>query len=1018
MQWLLKKIVGSKIERERKRLAPIVRDIVAEEEKLQQLSDDQVKAKTAEFKTRLADGETLDDILVEAFAVVKNACRRCVGDVYQMVEHDREWVEIPYDVQLIGGIALHQGKIAEMATGEGKTLVACAPVYLNALAGKGVHVVTVNDYLAKRDSMWMGHIYEWLGLTIGCIQHDHNPEEKRDEYNCDITYGTNSEFGFDYLRDNMTYRREHKVHRDYNFAIIDEIDSILIDEAKTPLIIAGLAPNSNIEQFGRLKPKVEALYKRQKKLIDSLIKDAKDLLDRGEEEEAGFLLYQIQQGMPKNAAYMKLVEEPEIRRLSEKTGNNMLTDMWKEKARELREGMFFTIDEKSRDAGLTDQGAVAMSPDNPEMYELPDIVTLFADLEGDEVISPDDKHAKRMEIQDSYNRRSEDIHAIDQLIRAYCLYEKDIEYMVQNNQVVIVDTNTGRAMPGRRWSDGLHQAVEAKEAVKVEDETQTMATITIQNYFRMYDKLAGMTGTAETEAQEFQDIYGLDVMVIPTNRPVRRLDFNDPIYKTRREKNIALLEEVVECYERKQPVLVGTVTVEASEELSRLLNRRKIPHSVLNAKHHQAEAEVVARAGQPGSITIATNMAGRGTDIKLGEGVVKMNRDEVMSQTALSDPFKGMTLEDWLIENPSGLHVLGTERHESRRIDRQLRGRCARQGDPGSSRFYVSLEDDLMRLFGSERISKIMSRLGMEEGEVLEHPWLNKSIERAQKKVEELNFSRRKRTLEYDDVMNRQREIVYGLRSELLVAEDVRPKLYEIIEETIQEEADVFLEDRELGPQQFVDWVNMTFPIGMTLEHIGIDDPETAPVLDVEEVISITMAMVRDAYKLKIETEESEEFRDMERMFMIRAIDNHWQEYLRAMDQLKEGIGLVGIGQRDPLVEFKREAYGMFADLMGKIQTDICQSIFRFSTSRERMDAFFSRLGKVEEHHDTGGSAIADTKRQVGQQQQQQGQQKEVLDDAIEQARTPVRRNEPKVGRNDPCPCGSGKKYKKCCGVH
>nr|MBP7276285.1 preprotein translocase subunit SecA [Kiritimatiellia bacterium] len=708
MQWLLRKIFGTKNERDIKALRPIVDRINELEAGMQSWPEDRVRGMTLEFRKRLAEGATMDDLLPEAFAVVKNACRRLSGQMVEVCGHPLKWDMVPFDVQLIGGMALHNGKIAEMATGEGKTLVATLPVYLNALPGRGVHVVTVNDYLARRDAQWMGAIYTYLGLTVGCIQNAMDSADRRAQYGCDITYGTNAEFGFDYLRDNMALRPEDQVQREHAYAIVDEIDSILIDEARTPLIISGPAPYST-KQYVELRPAVDRLVRRQTELCNRLVTDAKAQIEE-DPAAASLKLYQVGQGMPKNKQFMHLMEDAKIRRLFEKVDGQMLTDMRKDEARALREELFFTIDEKGSDASLTEKGCHALNPSDPEMYLLPDLVGGLAVLEGNTTLTPDQKLAERQKLQDLFAERSERIHAVDQLIRAFAVYERDVQYVVQENQVIIVDENTGRLMPGRRWSDGLHQAVEAKEGVRVERESQTLATITIQNYFRMYKKLAGMTGTAETEADEFHQIYKLDVTVIPTNRPVRRVDQNDFVYKTQREKYNAVIDEIARRYEAGQPVLVGTISVEHSEIISRLLKRRNIPHNVLNAKNHEREAEIVARAGQRGSVTIATNMAGRGTDIKLGEGVVWLDRSWITSQLALGDTPEGQsrTLRQLLVERPCGLHVIGSERHEARRIDRQLRGRCARQGDPGSSSFYISLEDDLMRLFGSDRISSIM----------------------------------------------------------------------------------------------------------------------------------------------------------------------------------------------------------------------------------------------------------------------------------------------------------------------
>ena len=1015
MQWVLKKIIGTKNERDVKKLRPLVARVNELEQQLQSLSEAELKAKTLEFKERLKKGQTTNDILGEAFAVVKNACRRLCGTTIDVCGHSMQWEMIPFDVQIIGGIVLHQGKIAEMATGEGKTLVATMPAYLNALTGENVNIVTVNDYLAKRDSEWMGAVYRYLGLTVGCIQNQMPPEERRKQYACDITYGTNSEFGFDYLRDKgMAYRPEEMVQRGYFYAIIDEVDSILIDEARTPLIISGPAPYST-NQYNEVKAPVERLIRRQRDLCNRLVQDAKKMIEEKKEEEGAVKLYQVHQGMPKNKQLLHMLEEPASRRLLEKIESAFLTDMRKEEARELREELYFTIDEKGNDASLTEKGCETLSPNDPETYVLPDLVSSLAVLDGDKTLTDEQKFEKRQEMQNQFADRSERIHAVDQLIRAYSVYEKDVQYVVQENQVIIVDEFTGRLMPGRRWSDGLHQAVEAKEGVAIERETQTLATITIQNYFRMYKKLAGMTGTAETEADEFHQIYKLDVVVIPTNRPVRRVDDNDLIYKTQREKYNAIIAEIEDCHQRGQPVLVGTISVETSELISRMLRRLNIPHNVLNAKNHQREAEIVALAGQAGAITIATNMAGRGTDIKLGDGVVYIPREVITSGIRLDEKMNGKPLRKTLQEKPCGLHVIGSERHEARRIDRQLRGRCARQGDPGGSRFYVSLEDDLMRLFGSDRISGIMEKLGIQEGEVLEHPWLNRSIETAQRRVEQHNFSIRKRTLEYDDVMNKQREIIYGFRSEVVAAADARQHLYDVIEDVVVDKAEEALKEQdEESLTVFVTWVNGTFPIGLKTADIeGIHDADRIG----EKVFE----RVKNAYELKAKMENSDALNIMERHIILQAVDTHWQEYLRNMDTLRQGVGLRAYGQRDPLVEYKHEAYAMFSDLMDKIKLDVATRIFRSATSAAAFKSFLANLPQMYVHNEVATLGRSATARQpvavaAGVSSDPPGAEA-AMQAALNSKQTPIQRGEPKVGRNDPCPCGSGKKYKKCCGA-
>jgi preprotein translocase subunit SecA len=1013
MNWILKKILGSKNERDLKKMQPLVARINEIDEHLKALTDEQLKAKTGELRTRVQNGETLEEIECEAYAVVKNASRRLCGTQVEVCGHMLEWEMVHFDVQLIGGLAIHKGMIAEMATGEGKTLVATLPVYLNALSGKGVHVVTTSDYHSQRDSEWMGHVYKWLGLSVGCLKNMMPPPQRREMYLRDITYGTNSEFGFDYLRDNMAYRPEDMVQQQgHNFAIVDEIDSILIDEARTPLIISGPAPYSS-SQYSELQPAVSRLVRRQRDFCTRLLQEAKAHLDAGEEDDAAIKMYQVFEGMPKNKQLMHLIEDVAIRKLLEKTRLSMLGDTRKEQARELRQELFFTIDEKGHDAGLTEKGCEELNPNDPEMYILPDMVTAMAELDGQTELSPEESMEKRRAIQEEFALRNERVHAVDQLIRAYCVYEKDIDYVVQDNQVIIVDEHTGRLMAGRRWSDGLHQSVEAKEGVKIERETQTLATITIQNYFRMYKKLSGMTGTAETEADEFHQIYGLDVMVIPTNRPVRRVDLNDQIYKTQREKYKAVIDDIKAAHARQQPVLVGTVAVETSEVLSRMLRRENIIHNVLNAKNHAREAEIVANAGQPGAVTIATNMAGRGTDIKLGPGVVYLAREQILSPMSLETKIDGKPLRKLLEEKPCGLYVIASERHESRRIDRQLRGRCARQGDPGVSRFYVSLEDTLMRLFGSDRISSIMEKLGIEEGEVLEHPWLNKSIETAQRRVEQQNFSIRKRTLEYDDVMNKQREKIYGFRSETLQSENPREQLYYAVEEVIVgRAADAVASKTDAGCKEFIIWVNTTFPLGLR----DRDLPEERTI---DTLTDLVLDRVKRAYDMKASHENTAALKRLEQHLIIQAVDEHWQEYLRNMDSLREGIGLRAYGQRDPLVEYKREAYNLFMDLMDRIYEEIAIAMFRSATSAGAMEGFFQSLSGMQVHHEV--SALAAAAAQAGAMPQQQraptgapppGMQLPLAPKPI----APIRNDGPKVGRNDPCPCGSGRKYKKCCG--
>ncbi len=1012
---LLKSIFGTKHTRDIKKLRPYVARINEFDEQYKRLSDDELKAKTPEFKERIQKGETLDDILCEAFAAVKNCCRRLCGIEFEVCGHMLKWDMVPFDVQLMGGVVLHQGKIAEMQTGEGKTLVATLPLYLNALSGKNVNLVTVNDYLALRDSQWMGQIFRWLGLTVGCIQNTMGPSVRREQYACDITYGTNSEFGFDYLRDNgMATDPREQVQRDHFFAIVDEVDSILIDEARTPLIISGPAAVST-QMYTELQPSVNRLFTRQQALVGKLIDSAKKAIADDDINEARKLLYQVYHGMPRSKAFLAMIEDPAVRKIHEDVESMMLTDMHKEEARVYREELFFTIDERTRDAALTDRGCSELNPSDPEMFVIPDIVTAMATLEAEDLPAAE-RNKKRQEIQAQFAERNERIHNVGQLLKAYCLYEIDTDYVVMDNKVLIVDEFTGRILPGRRWSDGLHQAVEAKEGVAVERETQTLATITIQNYFRMYEKLAGMTGTAETEAGEFNDIYKLDVVVIPTNRPIRRVDSNDLMYRTQREKFNAIIADVTECRRRGQPVLIGTVAVETSEILSRLFRNAGIPHNVLNAKNHAREAEIVALAGQKGAVTIATNMAGRGTDIKLGEGVIWLERDLVLSQNSLEEKPEGesKTLRQLLQERPCGLHVIGSERHESRRIDRQLRGRCARQGDPGSSRFYVSLEDTLMRQFGSERISGIMTRMGMEEGEPIEHAILNRSIESAQRRVEQHNFSIRKRTLEYDDVMNKQREVVYNFRSGVLANEDVHGYVLDVIHDLVLTQSEGFMSsERDSNPQDFAEWLLSVFPVAITAGELKKYAGKP------EEASEFIYSQVEEAYELKCSMEDPNHLANMERYVLLNCIDTEWQQYLRSMDELREDVRLRAYGQRDPLVEYKREAFNLFEELMSRIKINIATAVFRSSTSIDSMQNFVARMRQPRRVQATHAEVSALAGAAPQQAPEPARKQSDAFDKAMEAASAqPIVRYGPKVGRNDPCPCGSGKKYKKCCGAN
>ena len=1002
---LLKFLFGTKNERELKKLWPVVREInrIEAEYQAKNFAEEDFPRMTQEFRDRVAKGESLDSILPEAFALVKNACRHLVGTTGEVCGHTLTWNMIPFDVQLIGGIVLHQGKIAEMQTGEGKTLVATLPLYLNALAGKNVQLVTVNDYLARRDAAWMGHLYKFLGLTVGCIQNSMDSEERRAQYACDITYGTNSEFGFDYLRDNgMAQQPEQIVQSGHHFAIVDEVDSILIDEARTPLIISGPATVSTSHIYNELNPLVSSIVRVQTSMCNDLIRDAKKAIEAGEVQTFKDKIYQVYHSMPRHKQLMHMLEDAALRKHHEDVEMQMLSEMFKEHARELRGELYFTIDERTREVALTDKGCEKICPSDPAMFVLPDLAAQMSAIDGDASLSDAERIERRRDAQSAFVEKSDRVHVVDQLLRAYCLYEKDVEYVVQDNHVYIVDEFTGRVLPGRRWSDGLHQAVEAKEGVEIEKESQTLATITIQNYFRLYKKLSGMTGTAETEAREFKDIYKLDVVSVPTNKPVNRIDGNDQIYRTEREKFKAIIADVERRHAKGQPILLGTVEVATSEVLSRMLKIAHIPHEVLNAKNHAREAGIVSLAGQPGAVTIATNMAGRGTDIKLGEGVTELG----------------------------GLHVIGSERHESRRIDRQLRGRCSRQGDPGSSQFFISLEDKLMRLFGSQRLSGIMQRLGLQEGEVMEHKWLNRSVETAQRRVEQQHFAVRKRTLEYDDVMNKQRSIVYELRGRVLTGDQasVHGLILDVMNDLVMTQAERYLFDPKDGSLvDFMNWLGVTFPITVT-------EDELRPLMGTPDAAGeLVMNRVTEAYETKCAGEDQATLPYMERGVFLQVIDREWQDYLRAMDDLRTGVNLRAYGQRDPLVEYKKEAFQMFETLMSTIKSKVVSSEFRSATA-SRMRTMFDMMSQAQTNAGDFDAAEAEEPRPRATAQSPASGRAKTIGDVFASmmsrpaggmpapggpASMPGARPAPgaaAVGRNDPCPCGSGKKYKKCCG--
>jgi len=946
----IKKVFKSKNERELRSMAPIVEEINRQEPSFKLLSDDQLRAKTGEFKERYSKGETLDELLPEAFATVREASLRTLK-----MRH--------FDVQLIGGIVLHRGKIAEMKTGEGKTLAATLPLYLNALTGRGVHLITVNDYLAKRDAEWMGGIYNFLGLSVGVIVHGMDETERKNAYDCDITYGTNNEFGFDYLRDNMKYNVNELVQRGFYYSIVDEVDSILIDESRTPLIISGPVEHSENKIFMEAKPLVINLKRKQGAMVREILNEAKERLKENDEGDGTIqLLLKVQRGDPKNPAYLDIIAHNQtLKKRIERTESMMRAQKL---LNELEQELYCTIDERGNAVELTEKGIKLLSGGGLGEFILTDIDQESYVIREDKSLSEEERAARLRDLEERYMRSSDLLHATQQLIKAYWLFEKDVQYVVKDGQVVIVDEFTGRMMPGRRWSDGLHQAVEAKEDVSVAEENQTLATITFQNFFRMYEKLAGMTGTADTEAAEFHNIYKLDVVVIPTNKKMIRKDNADVIYKTEREKFNAVIQEIKELYEKGQPVLVGTISIEKSEILSKMLKRAGIPHSVLNAKHHQMEAEIIAQAGQSKTVTISTNMAGRGTDIVLGEGV-----------TALG-----------------GLHILGTERHESRRIDNQLRGRSGRQGDPGSSRFYLSLEDDLLRIFGSDRISSIMERLGMEEGQPIEANLISKAIENAQKRVEAHNFDIRKHLLEYDDVMNKHREIIYSQRKNILSADGQAEIVLEMMEEKIDSVVATLIDPKTHPEEWDIDSIRevVTRVFGFH-PMVGPKEQgeEEFEALNPETLAELLKKQAKEAYERKITDIGKENLESFQRIIMLQIIDKNWIMHLQDMDHMKEGIGLRGYGQLDPLREYKKEGFSLFEELVNRVSEEIITTLSRIQVRRQRQEEPPMKKRSMHfSHGDEGEKPVT------------------------------VRRQGEKVGRNDPCPCGSGKKYKRCCGAN
>jgi len=1104
---LLSGVFGTRHDRERKRVQPIVDEINEHYARLQSISEEELRAQTEKFRARIGEVTTgiearivdlrdrkrvatdpaereqidnelsgvdgrggveaelrtaiasvLDELLPEAFATVREAARRLLGTKVMVTGQEMDWNMVPYDVQLMGGIQLHNGRIAEMATGEGKTLVATLPLYLNALPGKGAHLITVNSYLARRDSEWMGHVYKYLGLTVGCID-DTEPgtQERRAAYECDITYGTNNEFGFDYLRDNMVQSLEQRVQRNHVYAIVDEVDSVLIDEARTPLIISGPVGNESDAEYAQHNAAVARLVRRQTDLVNALVAAGEKAFEAGDSDEAAINLYKAQLGGPKNKRLLKVLQETGAKQLVQKMELQHISDRrlpaGKQQFRDIENDMLYVLDEKGHTVHLTDAGVDFMSPEAHDEFVLPDLSQEVHAIDHDPGMSPAEKLAAREKLNRDYAARSERLNIVHQLLRAHALFERDVNYVVQEGQVLIVDEFTGRTMHGRRWSEGLHQAVEAKEGVQVKGETQTLATITIQNYFRLYEKLAGMTGTAETEETEFHEIYKLGVSVIPTNQPVIRDDRQDLVYKTRREKYNAILEETQRLHGLGFPVLVGTVSVEVSETLSRMFKRAGIPHNVLNAKYHQREAEIVAGAGQPGAVTIATNMAGRGTDIKLGPGVTE------------SKPSQRKDAENQIVDvvEWGGLHIIGSERHESRRIDRQLRGRAGRQGDPGASQFFLSLEDDLMRLFGSDRIAKLMDRMGAEEGEMLTHSLITRSIEQAQKRVELQNFQSRKRLLEYDDVMNQQREVIYSLRSFALEGgEELKAEAEKMIEKGVSKRVENMLNTFDSQEEWDFALVRQDLLMHYMLTVSGFEDGSLPTSEEDAETRAIEAGRKAFADKLASLGEYSDQLLSL---VMLHVLDEKWKDHLYDLDQLRNAIGYRSWGQKDPLIEYKHEAYNMFVDLMGDIHNTFTERFLRaqitFEQPRPLPPMFlsgdddasgngaprprgpsaptrrFNALGVLEDvpsGEGEGTDAILD----VGPPEAPErgaavrpeptvhvGGKSSSLSKAMAAGTALGNAGTPggpadwsNVGRNDPCPCGSGKKFKKCHGAN
>ena len=1015
-------VFGSKQERDIKKLYPVLELVNNWREQVSKLDDDQLRAKTGEFKKRLAEGTTLDDILPEAFSVFREATHRVLGERKKVFDKHLN-KEIPFmahfDVQVIGAIVLHQGKIAEMKTGEGKTQVAAMAAYLNALTGKGVHVITVNDYLARRDSEWMGKIFKFMGLAVGCLDlTEPNSSERRDAYACDITFGTNNEFGFDYLRDNMATSPEHCVQRELNFAIIDEVDNILVDEARTPLIISGQVTRSN-KEYEELKPRVAKLVSLQNKLVQKVAAEAEELLQQeGKEYQCGLKMLVAQRGDPKNKRLAKLLKEPGVAKNMKTVETDYLRD---KKLHEIDEELFYTIDESGHSAELTEKGRASISADNPEFFIVPDLAEIIGKIDNDSSLTQEEKSLKREEAHRFYAERSERIHSVSQLLKAYSLYERDVDYVVQDGQILIVDEFTGRILHGRRYSEGLHQALEAKEGVKVAGENQTLATITFQNFFKMYKKLAGMTGTAATEAGEFHEIYKLDVVTIPTNRPLKRVDNQDEIYKTQREKYDAVVKDIEQFQKEGKPCLVGTTSIEKSEHLSNLLQRAGIKHEVLNAKHHAKEAAIISQAGRLGSVTIATNMAGRGTDIVLGGNFEAMANYEL-----IKDDFDvySITLEEKRKRFPKlyeqtkeehtkvvelgGLHIIGTERHESRRIDNQLRGRAGRQGDPGFSKFYLSLDDDLMRIFGSERIAAIMDRLGAQEGEVISHPLVSRSIGNAQKRVEGRNFEIRKHLKEYDDVMNFQRTEIYGLRQRILRGEDLKEEILDQIDACFSDIILKFTSDKL--PDNW-DFQGLYGEIQTVFGVIYRFDEDQLSAITQDTIYDEIWKEIKERYEEKESRFGEDVMRQFERNVFLMVIDNLWKDHLYEMDHLKGGVQYRAFGQKNPLFEYQREGLKLFEELRSDIAHEISSFIFRLERVEQQRSRSIDHSKTV--HSDFN---LFSSENQAPRNQSKNSYQPNVVTNKGTSGNQPLVKTAVQVGRNEPCPCGSGKKYKKCCG--